>query len=113
MAEQIFQEYKNMIIVEHKDLPSDDGSTQYSMLSDRGKVDFAIYNGELCAHTWECPKEGKWFLKQLEEHAQKLNLKLTIPTVLNPRLQSILERNGYTMKLVPYFDDVCELWSKS
>ena len=84
-----------MIIKENKYLPSGDGSLQYSMISDIGRVDFAILNGEMCAHIWKCPKQGKWFLKQLEEHANKLGLKLTIPTVLNPALEHI-----------------CELWSK-
>lgn len=102
-----------MRIIKLKDLPSDGGSKQYRMSSHiNGHVDFAILDGELCAHTWNCPTEGREFLKELEEHAKKNNLKLTIPTVLSSKLQYILECNGYIMKEVPYMGDICELWSK-
>jgi hypothetical protein len=57
-------------------------------------------------------QEGRIFLKALEEHAIKEGLQLTIPTVLNPKLEKILIDNGYMMKEVPYLESVCELWSK-
>lgn len=101
-----------MEIQPFKDLPSGDGSEQFRMTLDKGYVDFAILNNELCAHTWQCPGEGKAALSELECFAFDNKLNLTIPTVLNPRLEKILRDNGYTMKSVPYMDDVCELWSK-
>ncbi len=97
-----------------KDLPIADASLQYRMESENGCVDFAILDGELCAHTWECPKEGREFLKSLEEYAKKKGLKLTIPTVLNPALAHILKTSGYKTEMVwvDCRDDFCELWSK-
>ncbi len=97
-----------------KDLPIADASLQYRIESVRGHVDFAILDGELCAHTWQCPKEGRKFLKALEEHAEKKGLKLTIPTVLNPKLAHILKTSGYKKGkiYVDYMNDFCELWSK-
>ncbi len=95
-------------------VPTTDGSLQKRMESTCGYVDFAILDGELCAHTWECPGEGRRFLKALEEHAKKNGLKLTIPTVLNPKLKHILKDTGYEMKKVwdEYMGEYCELWSK-
>ena len=81
-------------------------------MSDRGSVEFSIFDDELCAHTWNCPKEGRLFLGELEKYAKENGLKLTIPTVLSPKLKNILESNGYTMKSIPYMDDMLEQWSK-
>lgn len=92
--------------------PEADGSRHYMMRSEKGRVDFGIMNGELCAYTWNCRGEGRLFLKELEKCAEERNLKLTVPTVLSYRLRRILEENGYSMKEVPYLDDICELWSK-
>lgn len=100
------------IITSLKDLPVGDNSLQYRMKANDNYVDFATFDGELCAHTWQCPGQGREFLKALEEYAKNVKLKLTIPTVLNIRLEKILRDNGYTMKEVPYMDDMCELWSK-
>ena len=94
------------------DLPVGDGSLHFRISKGENYVDFGILDGEMAAYMWECPGEGRIFLKALEEEAQKRKLKLTIPTVLNPKLEKILVDNGYTMKEVPYMDDMCELWSK-
>lgn len=94
------------------DMPIGDGSLHYRISKGENFVDFGIMDGEMAAYMWECPMEGRVFLKALEEQAQIRKLKLTIPTILNPRLEKILRDNGYTMKEVPYMDDVCELWSK-
>ena len=95
------------------DLPIEDNSLQYRMMSTNdGYVEFATLDGEMCAHTWQCPGEGREFLKALEKYADSRKMKLTIPTVLNIRLEKIIKDNGYTMKVVPYMHDVCELWSK-
>ncbi len=83
-------------------LPSGDNSKQFRMMSEKRHVDFAILDGELCAHTWQAEGEGRLFLNELEQYASNHHLKLTIPTVLNPRLQAILEQNGYTMMEVPF-----------
>jgi hypothetical protein len=101
-----------MKVIPNPDRIGADGSQHFSMLSEKGYVEFAILDGELSAYQWEAYGEGRLFLKELEQYASEHNLKLTIPTMLNPRLQTILEQNGYKMKEVPYFDDVCELWSK-
>lgn len=104
---------KKFTIQPLKDMPIGDNSLHYRMSSsDGGHVDFGVLDGELCAYTWMCPKEGRAFLKTLETYSNKRKLKLTIPTVLNGALEKILRDNGYTMKEVPYMDDVCELWSK-
>ncbi len=107
-------ETKQLQIRPLNDLPVGDASLQYRIESKTGYVDFAILDGELCAHTWQCPKEGRRFLKVLEEHAEKKGLKFTIPTVLNPKLMHILKTSGYKkgMVWVDYMDDFCELWSK-
>lgn len=89
-----------------------DGSLHYRISRGENFVDFGVMDGEMAAYMWECPGEGRVFLKALEEQAQVRKLKLTIPTILNPKLEKILVDNGYTMKEVPYMDDVCELWSK-
>lgn len=104
----------NLTILALTDLPIGDASLQYRIESMTGYVDFAILDGELCAHTWQCPGEGRRFLKALEEHAGKNKLKLTIPTVLNPALEHILKDNGYAMMTVwdKYMNEDCELWSK-
>ena len=95
------------------DLPVSDGSLHYRISKGNNYVDFGVFNSEIAAYTWDCPGEGRIFLEALEEYAAKEGLTLTIPTVLNPKLESILKDNGYTMKEVPYLDDVCELWSKN
>lgn len=100
------------IITPLRDLLSGDNSIQYRMSAKDNYVDFATLGDELCAHTWQCPGQGREFLKALEEYAKNVQLKLTIPTVLNIKLEYILRDNGYTMKEVPYMNDVCELWSK-
>lgn len=94
------------------DLPIGDGSLHYRLSKGESRVDFSVLDDEMSAYMWYCPGEGRLFLKALEEQAQIRKLKLTIPTILNPKLEKILVDNGYTMKEVPYMDDVCELWSK-
>ena len=89
-----------------------DNSKHFRMTKGRNWVDFSILGGKLAVYMWECPSEGKVFLKALEKYAKKNKLKLIIPTVLNMHLEKILEDNGYTMKEVTYRDDVCELWTK-
>ena len=101
-----------MKIKKLKDSQIIDDSPQYRISSDKGYVDFAILNGEICAHTWRCPGEGRIFLRALEKYADELKMKLTIPTVLNPKLRKILIDTGYSTKYVPYMDDVYELWGK-
>jgi len=86
--------------------------SQHRMSSGNGYVDFSILDGEICAHTWNCPGEGRKFLRKLERYAEDLKLKLTIPTVLSPKLRKILADNGYSIKYVPYMNDVYELWEK-
>lgn len=97
-----------------KDLPVADASLQFRIESATGYVDFATFKDELCAHTWQCPGEGRLFLKALEEHAKKLKLTLTIPNVLNPALKHILESSGYSPTAIydENFDQEIELWSK-
>lgn len=91
----------------------DNGSAHFRMQSNTGGyVAFGIMNGEMSAYEWNCPFQGRKFLKRLENYAIENNLRLTIPTVLNPKLRNILMDNGYTTKEVPYMDDVVELWSK-
>jgi hypothetical protein len=99
-------------IIPLTDLPTGDGSLHYRISKGEGFVDFGVMDGEMAAYVWECPGEGRVFLNALEEQAKIRRLKLTIPTILNPRLEKILADNGYTMKEVPYMDDVCDLWSK-
>lgn len=101
-----------MKIIKFKNLPMGDNVPQCRMWSDNGYVDFSILKDQICAHTWHCPGEGRIFLMKLEKYADYLKLKLTISTVLNPKLRKILEENGYSIRYVPYMDDVCELWEK-
>ena len=101
-----------MKIIKFKNLPKESNVSQCRMLSDNGYVDFSILNNEICAHSWHCPGEGHIFLMELEKCADSLKLKLTISTVLNPKLRKILIDNGYSIKYVPYMDDVIELWEK-
>ncbi len=75
-------------------------------------VDFAILEQEMCAYMWDCEGNGAFFLSELERYASNRGYQLTIPTVLNKRLVTILEGSGYTMKEVPNNGDICELWSK-
>lgn len=93
-------------------LPIGDGSLHYRISKGENFVDFGVMDGEMAAYMWECPGEGRVFLKALEDQAQVRKLKLTIPTILNTRLEAILRDSGYTMKEVPYMGDVVELWSK-
>ena len=93
-------------------LPIRDRSLHYRMSKDECFVDFGVINGEMAAYMWECPGKGREFLTALEIYSKDAKLKLTIPTVLNIRLEKILRDNGYTMKEVPYMDDVFKLWSK-
>ena len=99
-----------MKIIELKNLQT--SMSQCRMSSDNGYVDFSILSDEICAHTWHCPGEGRTFLRELEKYADDLKLKLTISTVLNQKLRKILIDNGYSIKYVPYMDDVYELWEK-
>lgn len=101
-----------MKITELKNLPIEDNVFQCRMSSDNGYVDFSIMSSEICAHTWHCPGEGRIFLRELEKYADDLKLKLTISTVLSPKLRKILIDNGYSIKYVPYMDDVYGLWKK-
>jgi len=101
-----------MEVKEFTDIPIADNSRHYRMSSGNHYVDFGVLDGELCAYLWGCPREGRMFLKALEEYAKRENLKLTVPTVLSPRLERILMDNGYSMKEVPYLGDICEVWSK-
>lgn len=94
------------------DMPIGDNSLHYRISKGENFVDFGVMEHEMAAYMWECPGEGRVFLKALEEHSRERKLKLTIPTVLNKKLEVILVDNGYTMKEVPYMDDICELWSK-
>jgi len=94
------------------DLRISDGSLHYRMSKGESFVDFGVMNGEMAAYNWDRPGEGRIFLKALEDYAKEKKLKLVVPTVLNKKLEAILIDNGYTMKEVPYMDDVCELWSK-
>ena len=95
-----------------EDNVGEDNSKHFRIFKGKHYVDFGILDGEISAYIWGCPHEGRIFLKALEQYAKKNNLKLTIPTVLSPRLEHILEDNGYTKKEVPYLGDICELWSK-
>jgi len=92
------------------DLPIGDHSLHYKLSKNKSYVDFGIL--EIAAYMWECPTEGRVFIKELDKYAKKNNLKLVIPTVLNPKLETILGEAGYTLKEVPYMGDICELWSK-
>ncbi len=89
------------------------GSAHFRMQSSTGGyVAFGVINGEMSAYEWNCPLQGRKFLKRLENYAKTNNLRLTIPKVSNPKLKKILIDNEYTIKEVPYIDDTCELWSK-
>ena len=101
-----------MKIEELKNLPVGSSSHQFRMSSDKGYVDFSILDNEICAHTWRCPGEGRIFLRELEKYDDILGLKLTIPTVLNPKLRKILTDNRYSTKLAKYMGDKYELWEK-
>lgn len=93
--------------------PGSDGSLHYRMYKGKNFIEFSVLNGEMSAYTWNCPGHGRVFLTALEAQARIRNLKLTIPTVLNPKLEKILVTVGYSMKKVSYLGDVCELWSKN
>ena len=82
------------------------------MFSNSGYVDFSMQSNEICAHTWQCPGEGRIFLRELEKYADDLKFRLTVSTVLNPKLRKILIDSGYSLKYVPYMDNVYELWEK-
>ena len=94
------------------DMRIGDDSLHYRISKGDNFVDFGVMDGELAAYMWECPGEGRVFLKELEKYAERNYLKLVIPTVLNPKLEDILRDNGYMMKEVPFMDDVVELWAK-
>lgn len=91
-----------------------DASIQYRIESVTGYVDFAILEGELCAHTWQCPKEGREFLQALENLAEKAGLRFVVPNVLNPALQHILITSGYlpTKAWDNYMKKECGVWAK-
>ena len=101
-----------MKINELTDMPIGDDSKHYRMVSDIGYVDFGVFNDEMCAYDWQCPREGYKFLLELESHAKKINKTLTVSTVLSPALQNILKTSGYGMKQVDYMGDKCEIWYK-
>jgi hypothetical protein len=99
------------------DIITGDGSRQFNMVSDKnGVVQFATLEDEMCAHTWQCPTEGRAFLNALEQHAKNIKKELTIPTVINPKLVKILLDNNYYPKNENvYFGEcmeVCETWRK-
>lgn len=79
-----------------------DGSKQYKMIhKDGGEMLFALDGDDLYPHTWICPGKGKLFLEKLEEIAKNWKIKrIIVPNVLNPKLISILENNGYEKKLI-------------
>ncbi|KGK97631.1 hypothetical protein LI82_12685 [Methanococcoides methylutens] len=95
-----------------------DKSKQYIIRSSTGNyVRFAILEEELCAHTWNCIGEGRQFLAELETHAANKGLNLTIPTGINPKLQTILTDNGYHTTTVEWFPrpdsfEAIDLWVK-
>jgi len=101
-----------MKITKFKNFPIGNNVPQCRISSGNGYVDFSILSDQICAHTWHCPGEVRIFLMELEKYADYLKLKLTIPTVLNHKLRNILMENGYSIKYVPYMDDVYELWEK-
>jgi len=101
-----------MEIKEFTDILIADNSRHYRMFSGNHYVDFGVLDGELCAYLWGCPREGRVFLKALEEYAERKGLKLTVPTVLSVKLAKILTDNGYKPKEELYFGDICEVWSK-
>ena len=93
------------------------GSKQFTLWNGSKRVCFSVMEDELCAHTWNCIGEGREFLKELEWYADFLQLQLTVPTVINPKLRTILEDNGYSKRLVefepePNSVDWVEIWSK-
>lgn len=104
------------MIVQHGSGP--DGSEQFIMKSSSGgQVQFATLDEEMCAHTWMCPNEGREFLAALEEHAKNISKQLTVCTVLNPKLITILVENGYKMyidvvELGGGYCEKYEVWSK-
>ena len=100
------------VVKELNDWPSGDGSKHFRMTYGDKYAGFGVMFHEMAAYMWECPGEGRLFLKELEKHAEKLKVKLVIPTVLNLKLERILKEEGYTMKEVLYMDDICELWTK-
>ena len=96
-----------------------DSSKQYDLISETGNfVHFAVLDNELCAHTWHCPNEGRVFLEELERYAESKGLKLTIPTVINPKLQKILLDNGYHTTQIEWFPEpdcfeLVDIWVKN
>ena len=85
-----------MRIEEIKDINIMDGSRHFNMISEKkGTVHFAILGEEMCACDWNCPEEGRKFLKELEKYADEHRLLLTISNVINPRLETILRKAGY------------------
>ena len=106
------KESEIMQINELTDMPVGDDSKHYRMVSKIGYVDFGVFDNEMCAYMWQCPREGYKFLQELETHATKINKKLTISTILSPALKNILKTSGYVMKQVDYMGDKCEIWYK-
>ena len=70
------------------DLLIGDGSLHYRMSKGDNFVDFGVFSGEMAAYMWECPGEGRVFLKALEEYANEKKLKLHL------QLNQVVGLNG-------------------
>lgn len=94
-----------------------DGSVHYNMISEKGgKVHFALSSetNEMCAIDFDCPGKGKTFLKELEMYADEHGFLLTVSNVINPRLETILRKAGYTDFYIrdEFADDTIQCWRK-
>lgn len=106
-----------MKIEELKDIDIRDGSIHYNMISSSGKggkVHFAISEDgkEMCAIDFNCPGEGKIFLKELEKYADEHGLLLTISNVISGALEKILKDAGYIDFYIrdEFVDDTMQCW---
>ncbi|RLG45348.1 MAG: hypothetical protein DRN81_02160 [Thermoproteota archaeon] len=73
-----------------------DNSIQKVLVFDDGKeLEFAEDSKELWLHTWHCEGHGREALAIMERYANKKNLNIIVPTVLNGKLMKILTDNNF------------------
>lgn len=106
-----------MQVEEIKNRDVRDGSIHFRMTSEMGGyVEFSISREErekeMYAYEWNCPNEGKIFLKELEKYSDNNGLKLIVNNVINVKLETILRQNGYKEYYVQVGeDDIIQCWS--
>lgn len=92
--------------IENRDIR--DESEHFKMISDKGGyVEFStsldvLYSSNaihcritMCAYDWNCPGEGKIFLKELENYARDKRYRFIISNVVSGALEKILRDAGY------------------